>query len=231
MTDKAEAYAARHSTRPPDASQTPGAGHRAATAEGMMIATGIFLIGFAYLAGVMTPAGLVVAASVALILSAVMMIVASWTAERNDRRATLIVRILDRHEIDRLYEYSEIKRGVEGCNVVMDQIGRTLQLLGDAQERTICKGARETEAVRQSVDSLGELLAAELLAINGAMNGLRSVIEAGNPRAATTPPAPLTDDPIAEMVRHKLESGDLWQTPPSEAHVDVDPAVDYGDRP
>lgn len=102
---------------------------------------------------------------------------------------------------------------------------RILTVLAETEERGICKASRDAEAIRAAIDGLGETFASELLAINGAMNGLRSEIGDVLKHAAGSRPmppirtGPESDDPIAELIHYKTESGDLWVTSATGAIV------------
>lgn len=245
-----------------NASQTLPAGRTTTVVECMALCAGIVIIGVSYLTGVTTRAGIVVVIGIVLILSAVLAVVASWLAGRADKQARLILMVLDRHERDRSAEYGTTMRQLQhvartdhdirmsmsnDMTAVMREqlkIGQSLVMLAggltasaDLHERGICKSSRDHDEIRERIDGLSEALSSEILAINGAMGGLRSTVDdavktgadqrsedwasfadwlhketAGLVDIRKRPPS---DDPIADLIRYKRESGDLYSPPES----------------
>lgn len=152
---------------------------------------------------------------------------ASQMALETTGNAVLAIWKRQAEDVDVLVKLAGLNREIAD-SIAKD--ARILTVLVETQERAICKASRDAEAIRGTVDGLGETIASELLAINGATNGLRSAVDDVLKRVAPDRPmppvrmGPESDDPIADLIQYKTESGDLWVTSPPGAIVAVDPA-------
>jgi hypothetical protein len=170
---------------PGHASETPVAARQTTILESVTIGAGTLIVGLSYLAGVVTPAGLTITVGIVLILSSVMFIVAAWLADRTDKRLRTMLYALDRYERDRIAEYGALMRKIENvgnkAEAVLSDWGQRIEdmyVACDAAEaRRNVERTDQLQAVRVRIDDLTETFAGELLAVNGALNGLRSTLD------------------------------------------------------
>lgn len=160
-----------------------------------------------------------------------------------DRRDYALMQAIIRDDRERTTEYGAIMRKV---NSVSEQAEQSFAHAVDRIEEMIvaCDAAEARRNVERTdqMNTLSETYASELLALNGALCGLRSAMQEAAPtifrnmttaeamneslQAAGIPGCIDVDtsdgaDPIRSLLRDKLESGDLWSSDGSKTPENV----------